>query len=99
MISSAHPTDGSQTDLFENAFQHAAIGMALVSLEGGFLKVNPAFCDLIGRPEVEMLATDFQAITHPQDLEADLQLLQRLLAGEIPSYRMDKRYIRADGGR
>jgi PAS domain S-box-containing protein len=98
MIPSAPPPDDSQTDLFENAFQHAAIGMALVSLDGGFLKVNPAFCDLVGRPEAEMLATDFQAITHPDDLGADLKLLQRLLAGEIPNYRMDKRYIRADGG-
>jgi PAS domain S-box-containing protein len=97
MIPSLPLTDEGPTDLFENAFQHAAIGMALVSLEGGFLKVNPAFCELIGQSEAEMLATDFQAITHPEDLEADLTLLQRLLAGEIPSYRMDKRYIRADG--
>jgi len=88
----------AQTDLFENAFQHAAVGKALVGLDGKFLRINPAFCDLVGRSEAEVLATDFQSITHPDDLDVDVEHLGRLLAGEIPSYRMDKRYIRADGG-
>ena len=84
-------------ELFENAFDHATIGMALVAQDGRFLKVNPAFCDLIGYPEGQMLGLDFQAITHPDDLEADLEFLAQLTAGEIPSYQMDKRYVRADG--
>ncbi|MDP3853104.1 PAS domain S-box protein [Phenylobacterium sp.] len=87
----------AQLDLFENAFHHAAIGMALVGLDGGFLKINNAFCDIVGYAEPVMLGLDFQTITHPDDLEADLGLLARLLAGEIPNYQMDKRYIRADG--
>ncbi len=87
----------AQEALFENAFRHAAIGMALVGLDGSFLKINNAFCDIVGYAEPAMLGLDFQTITHPDDLEADLDLLERLLAGAIPGYQMDKRYLRADG--
>jgi PAS domain S-box-containing protein len=83
-------------ELFENAFDYAAIGMALVGLDGHFLKVNPAFCDLVGYGPSEMLALDFQTITHPDDLETDLDYLAQLTAGQISSYQMEKRYIRAD---
>ncbi|MBU1376408.1 MAG: PAS domain S-box protein [Alphaproteobacteria bacterium] len=86
-----------RASLFEAAFTHAAIGMAIVGLDGSFLRLNDAFCRICGYPEAEMLAMDFQRITHPDDLDADLDLLNQLIAGEIPSYRMDKRYIRADG--
>ena len=84
-------------ELFENAFLHAAIGMAVVGLNGGLLKINPAFCNLVGYAAEDMLDLDFQSITHPEDLGADLELLGKLMAGEIPSYQMDKRYIHADG--
>ncbi len=87
----------ANVELFENAFDHAAIGMALVALDGRFLKVNPAFCGLVGYPEAQMLGLDFQTITHPDDLETDLDQLARLTAGEISTYQMEKRYIRADG--
>jgi PAS domain S-box-containing protein len=83
-------------ELFENAFDYAAIGMALVGLDGRFLKVNPAFCDLVGYGPAQMLGLDFQTITHPDDLETDLDHLAQLTAGEISSYQMEKRYIRAD---
>ncbi|CAN5687529.1 PAS domain S-box protein [soil metagenome] len=84
-------------DLFENAFHHAPIGMALVGLDGGFLRLNRAFCEIVGYPEAELLALNFQAITHPDDLNADLGHLTRLLAGGIPSYQMDKRYLHRNG--
>ncbi len=87
----------AQEELFETAFHHAPIGMALVGLDGRLAKVNGAFCDIIGYPPKEARALDFQAITHPDDLEADLAFLQRLLAGEIRRYQMEKRYIRKDG--
>jgi PAS domain S-box-containing protein len=83
-------------ELFETAFFYAAIGKALVGLDGGFLKINPAFCTLVGYSAQEMLELDFQSITHPEDLDADLEFLGKLVAGEISSYQMDKRYIRAD---
>lgn len=78
---------------FRGAFETAAIGMALVSLDGHFLDVNASLCEIIGYTHDELIAKDFQTITHPDDLDADLSLLQQLLAGEIPSYRMEKRYF------
>ena len=83
--------------LFESAFHHAPIGMALVGLDGALLKVNPALCALVGYDEAFLLATTFQAITHPDNIEGDLERMARLRAGEIANYRVDKRYIRSDG--
>lgn len=87
----------AQVELFENAFHYAPIALALVSLEGRFLKLNTAFCTLVGYEEQKLLSSDFQTITHPDDLERDLTLLGQLVAGSIADYQMDKRYIRADG--
>jgi PAS domain S-box-containing protein len=86
-----------QEELFETAFQHAPIGMALVGLDGRLVKVNGVFCDIIGYPAKEARTLDFQTITHPDDLGADMAFLTRLLAGEIKRYQMEKRYIRKDG--
>jgi PAS domain S-box-containing protein len=83
--------------LFETAFEYAAIGKALVGLDGKFLRINEAFCRIVGLPAAVMLNLDFQSITHPDDLDADLSLLARLTAGEIESYRLDKRYLHAEG--
>ena len=87
----------AQMEIFETSFDHAAVGMALVTLEGGFHKINDAFCGIVGYSAEELVATDFQTITHPDDLEKDLALLQKLLAGEIQTYGMDKRYFHKDG--
>jgi PAS domain S-box-containing protein len=87
----------AQLELFENAFEHAAIGECLVGLDGSFLKVNPTLCEMVGYSREELLALDFQAITHPDDLDADLSLVTDLYNGVISTYRMDKRYIRKDG--
>ena len=83
---------------FKSAFEHSAIGMALVKLEEGrYLKVNPSMCTIVGYSEAELLRRTFQEITHPDDLDADLSQLRRLIAGEIQSYTMDKRYFHKDG--
>ncbi len=82
---------------FFEAFTHASIGMALVALDGSFRQVNRALCEIMGYGEEELLATDFQTITHPDDLEADLSQLHRLLAGEIGWYQMEKRYRHREG--
>jgi PAS domain S-box-containing protein len=87
----------AQSEIFETSFDHAAVGMALVTLEGVFNKVNEAFCGIVGYSAEEMATINFQTITHPDDLEKDLALLNQLLAGEIPSYGMDKRYFHKDG--
>jgi PAS domain S-box-containing protein len=87
----------AQMEVFETAFHHASIGMALVTLEGGFQKVNEAFCRIIGFDEAEILSMSYRAITHPEDLETFGGQPQRLVRREVPSYAMDKRYIRKDG--
>jgi PAS domain S-box-containing protein len=86
-----------ENSLFQNAFHHAAIGMALVGLKGEFLKVNQSLCQLVGYPEEELRAFTFQDITYAEDLESDLAQLARLIAGEIPDYRIEKRYITKAG--
>lgn len=80
-------------DLFRKVFEYAPIGMAIVGLDGAWLDVNNAICDLTGYEKAELLATNFQAITHPEDLENDLALVQQVLNGEIARYHMEKRYI------
>jgi len=82
---------------FENAFEYAAIGMALVSLDGRWLKTNPALCSMLGYSESELLQLDFQTLTHPDDLNTDLQHMNKLIAGQGPSYQMEKRYIHKNG--
>jgi PAS domain S-box-containing protein len=85
------------TEEFESAFRYSAIGMALVDLDGRWLRVNKSVCELVGYREHELLSLSFQDITHPSDLDADLALLDQLIVGEIDSYQMEKRYIRKDG--
>ena len=82
---------------FSGAFEHAPIGVALVSPDGRWLKVNRALCELVGYSELELLARTFQDITHPDDLDTDLENVRRILAGEIRSYQMEKRYVHAQG--
>ena len=78
---------------FRGAFDAASIGMALVGTDGRWLMVNHSLCALIGYAEAELLATNFQAVTHPDDLDTDLGLLGKTLSGEIFSYDMEKRYL------
>jgi PAS domain S-box-containing protein len=81
---------------FRTAFENAAIGMALVGLDGRYLRANSTLCELTGYTEPELRTKTFQDLTHPDDLEADLEQVQRLLAGEIGAFRMEKRYRRHD---
>src|SRR5688572_12596969 len=67
---------------FRAAFDHAPIGVALVSPEGRWLRVNGALCDILGYSEAELLEMDFQSLTHPEDLENDLDHVRRALRGE-----------------
>ncbi len=78
---------------FRNAFDYAAIGMALVSPDGKWLRVNRSLCDIVGYSEAELLVSDFQAITHCDDLGNDLAEVYRMLAGEILISQLEKRYI------
>ncbi len=78
---------------FRSTFSYATIGMALVGLDGKWLQVNNAVCEIVGYTEQELLAKTFQDITHPDDLDSDLNHIRQLLAGEIQSYQMEKRYF------
>ncbi len=82
---------------FRSAFDHAAIGMALVAPDGRWLKVNAAVCQLSGYSEAELLATDVQSLTHPDDLVADQENIQRVLTGQVQYYHVEKRYIHKRG--
>jgi PAS domain S-box-containing protein len=82
---------------FRSTFEQAAVGLAHVSRSGEWLRVNQRLCEIIGYSRAELLDRSFQDITHPDDLEADLVALRRMLAGEIQIYRREKRYIRKDG--
>ncbi|QGX40681.1 PAS domain S-box protein [Permianibacter aggregans] len=82
---------------FSGAFDMAPIGMALVSLQGKWLEVNNHLCKLLGYPREELLRTDFQTVTHPEDLQADLQYVQALLNGKLNHYQMEKRYFHKSG--
>jgi PAS domain S-box-containing protein len=87
----------TSAQLFENAFHYAAIGMALVGTDGQFLRVNRSLCELVGYPESKLLRLTFQDITHPDDLNNDISHLQKLIDGEIETYRLEKRYLHSDG--
>jgi PAS domain S-box-containing protein len=80
-----------------NAFESSETGMVFVSMEGAIFDVNPAFCDFVGYTKEELLMLDFQAITHPDDLEADFHEARKLLAGEIQAYTLEKRYLHKSG--
>ncbi len=82
---------------FRNAFDYAGIGMALVGLDGSWLKVNAAVCAIIGYDEATLLKKTFQDITHPDDLATDLAHVQELLSGRSNHYQMEKRYFHRDG--
>ena len=83
--------------LFRSAMQAASIGKCIVAPDGGFLQVNPALCELLGRDEETLTATTWQELTHPDDLEVDLELVGEVLSGARDSYRLRKRYLRPDG--
>jgi diguanylate cyclase (GGDEF)-like protein/PAS domain S-box-containing protein len=89
--------DVDHSTLFENAFRHAAIGMALLRLDGRWLKVNDALCHIVGYSREELLQLDFQTLTHPADLPSNLDFARRLLDGELTSYHLETRYLRRDG--
>ncbi|MGX4643457.1 PAS domain S-box protein [Massilia sp. SYSU DXS3249] len=95
-LRSAAVLDASEAR-FRSIFDLASIGIALVAPGGAWISVNGALCAILGYSQEELQRLSFQDITHPEDLDSDLHLLERLRQGEIDQYQMEKRYIRKDG--
>ena len=82
---------------FRFAMQYSSIGMALVGTDGRWLGVNPALCDIVGYQESELLASDVQSMTYPEDRDVDAQQMREMLSRAIETYQLNKRYVRKDG--
>jgi PAS domain S-box-containing protein len=82
---------------FRLAIDEAPIGMSLVGLDGRFIRVNRVLCEITGYSADELTKLTFQDITHPDDVQTDTTLADRLARGEIPRYQLEKRYVRKDG--
>lgn len=82
---------------FQLTFDNAPVGMALVSLDGLFVRGNHALSEILGYSSEDLAGLRFQEITHPDDLKRDLELIDELLRDEIRRYELAKRYIRKDG--
>jgi PAS domain S-box-containing protein len=83
--------------MFNEAFENAPIGNAIVDLEGRLIRSNRAFAAMLGRSQEEMTTLSIVDITHPDDLHADLELLRSVLRKERDGYWLEKRYVRKDG--
>ena len=81
----------------QEAFQYAAAGMALTDLEGRFEQTNPAYNEIVGRSDRELKHESILSVTHTEDREGCEAELRRLLAGEVPSFVKEKRYLRPAG--
>ena len=81
----------------KTAFALAPTGIAAVAGNGRFLSLNSAFCSIVGYEADELMTLSFQDITHPDDLDSDLNLLRQLTHGEIDRYQLEKRYRHKDG--
>ncbi len=91
-------TLNASEERFRATFEQAAVGIAHVAPDGTWLRVNQRLCDMVGYSREELLQLTFQDITHPDDLEADLEQLNQVLAGgRFNTYAMEKRYFRKDG--
>jgi diguanylate cyclase (GGDEF)-like protein/PAS domain S-box-containing protein len=81
---------------FQAAFENAAVGASIADRKGRFVAVNRAYCALTGYSEAELLTSAFTNLTHPDDLPNNLAVMEKLWKGEIPSFVLEKRYIRKD---
>lgn len=86
-----------QNQIYREVFEHAAVGVAQVSRDGVLLEVNQQFCDIIGHGHDDIVGRKFRDFTHEDDIAGNLELLEQVAAGQIPGYRLQKRYRRSDG--
>ena len=84
-------------ELLRSTFENAAVGIAHMSSDGRWLRVNNKFCQILGYSRRQLLAKNFEEITHPEDVHANRQRLRRVLAGEIQNYAIETRCFRNNG--
>jgi PAS domain S-box-containing protein len=82
---------------FRATFNQAAVGIAHVAMDRRCLQVNQRLCDIVGYTPEELRDLTFQDITHPDDLDTDLQYIEQMLSGHIQTYSIEKRYLHKDG--
>ena len=82
---------------FRKAFEDAATGEALIAPDGTFIRVNQSLCEIIGYEKRELVGKTFQEITHPEDLDLNLNYIGQILAGQIRTCQMEKRYFHKTG--
>ncbi len=83
-------------ETFSGFFNQGNIGMAIISLEKGWVNVNKKLCHMLGYSEEELMQKTWTEMTHPDDLEPDLALFNKMITGEIDNYEMEKRFFRKD---
>lgn len=84
-------------ELFRTTFDKTPMGMALVNMEGRYLRINEAMCQILGYSKQELLSSTFWEITYPEDYEKSMSYARRMWDGEIDSYSLEKRYQHAEG--
>ncbi|PWW02766.1 two-component system sporulation sensor kinase A [Paenibacillus cellulosilyticus] len=84
-------------NLFLRTCEKSPIGIALLSINGSILKINPSLCKMLGYTESELIHLGISSATHPQDLETDLTLWHQLIRGEVDGYQIEKRYYHKSG--
>jgi PAS domain S-box-containing protein len=82
---------------FRKIYEEGPFGMVLVNKEFRFISANTTFCRIVGYNEHEILNCTFNDITHAEDINIDITNIRKLIDGEIPIYKTEKRYIRKDG--
>ncbi|MFQ3338202.1 MAG: PAS domain S-box-containing protein, partial [Colwellia sp.] len=81
----------------QSYFNLGLIGMAVTSLEKSWFNVNDKLCEILGYPQEELMKISWAEVTFPDDLKAEETEFERVVAGEIEGYSMDKRFTRKDG--
>src|SRR5690242_16189266 len=71
--------------------------MTITGLDGRYQRVNRSFAEMVGRDRYELIGVAVREITHPDDVDADIEAMARMASGEQDSYRTEKRYVRPDG--
>ncbi|OQY57632.1 MAG: hypothetical protein B6245_16045 [Desulfobacteraceae bacterium 4572_88] len=84
-------------ELFSSQFEVANIGLAITSPDKGWIRANKTLCEILGYSEEELKGKTWSEMTHPDDLESDTKMFEKVMSGEIDTYELDKRFVRKDG--